>query len=132
MNEQAPLSEDPAQTSPPETVDEFHEAGVMARGIVDPQNPYREQEARAAAIVDSRGEDLGYEQTGVKTVAGETREPGLKPVHKFEKPMPGRSNWQDKDKKSYAGASEATKDTARRGIAKARQELENSGQSQVL
>jgi hypothetical protein len=73
---------------------EPRESDRVAAGIVPPERPYADYDARKEAIIESRGEDLGKEQTGMPVELPVPVPEAKVPRKPFELPgKDGRSNY---------------------------------------
>lgn len=124
--EQSPLFQEfPEGSSKPEGFD----ANAAADAIRDasPKHPYAEQEARARAIQEHRGDDLAKEQTG-RTSYDFTQngsrpktasEPEIEIAEDINSNMPGREkkeDWQQSPTKKRQNLEELKKLRDKRGL----------------
>ncbi len=93
---------DPEHLEPVPAPDQPHTSAPTERPAAF-SNPYREQESRARDIIEGRGEDLAFEQTGIPTRVEEDpvddehlpyEEPGPEGVVEIPGQRVGRSNDQ--------------------------------------
>ena len=105
----------------------------VRQGEQSVRNPYASQEARAEAIIEQRGEDLGGEQTGFKFEPGDLPPAPTKPSPgRKTRPVRGKLRGDsaeelrllDSPEESTWKLDEQTRQVGRVGLAEARKELQ--------